>query len=250
MTKAKLHKVIRRTHRWLGVFFGIQVLLWTVGGIYFSWTNISHIKGDDIRREEPPLALEAAEIPPAQAIQTIKAADTVQQIKSVQLVTVLDSVFYQVVFNNGQRSKARLVNAISGNLKPVLSGNESAAVAKRSLKATGEVTKIDLVTSVNGHHEYRNKPLPAYAITFNGAINSTVYVSPELGTVQSLRNGQWRVYDVLWMLHTMDYRNRSDFNNWLLRFFSVASLLSVLSGFALYIISKKKKRKPNTADNV
>ena len=31
---------IRKTHRYLGVFIGLQFLAWTVSGLYFSWTDL------------------------------------------------------------------------------------------------------------------------------------------------------------------------------------------------------------------
>ncbi|NJO25653.1 MAG: hypothetical protein HC867_07680, partial [Bacteroidia bacterium] len=193
------------------IFFGIQLLLWTVSGIYFSWTNIKHIKGDDIRKEEPYLNLSKAVISPVVAIQTISNKDTVIAVQAVQIISVLDSFYYQVIFNNEYRTKARLVNVTTGCLRNLLDETEAIAVAKSRLSTAGAVTGIKYVSKVSSGHEYRNKPLPAYAITFDGAINSTVYVSTELGTVQSLRNSDWRIYDVLWMMHTMDFNDRSNF---------------------------------------
>ena len=37
---------IRKTHRYLGLFIGIQFLAWTISGLYFSWTNLDEIHGD------------------------------------------------------------------------------------------------------------------------------------------------------------------------------------------------------------
>ena len=34
-------------HRWLSVLIGIQLLLWTVSGLIFSWNPISQIRGED-----------------------------------------------------------------------------------------------------------------------------------------------------------------------------------------------------------
>jgi hypothetical protein len=96
------------------------------------------------------------------------------------------------------------------------------------------------IAATDGHHEYREKPLPAYAITFDQPANTTVYVSAELGNVQSFRNNQWRIFDFLWMLHVMDFENRDNINNWLLRAFSVFGLITLLSGFTLFFITSKK----------
>jgi hypothetical protein len=70
-----------------------------------------------------------------------------------------------------------------------------------------------------------------------------VYVSSQLGTFQAVRHNQWRAFDFLWMLHTMDYKSRDDINNWLLRGFSIFGLLTVLSGFLLYFISSSTVRR-------
>ena len=51
VTKQTAHK-IRKTHRYLGLFLGIQFLCWTSSGIYFSWTDIDNIHGDHFKNTE------------------------------------------------------------------------------------------------------------------------------------------------------------------------------------------------------
>jgi hypothetical protein len=77
-----------------------------------------------------------------------------------------------------------------------------------------------------------------------------LYVSSEFGRVESFRNNKWRLFDLLWMMHTMDYKQRDNFNNWLLRAFSIFGLLTIFSGFALFWVSSKtirRKRKKGGA---
>lgn len=50
MTKRKIIKLNRKWHRYLGVVLGIQFLLWTLGGLYFSWTDIDEIRGDNLKK--------------------------------------------------------------------------------------------------------------------------------------------------------------------------------------------------------
>jgi hypothetical protein len=104
------------------------------------------------------------------------------------------------------------------------------------------VKRVEYVTTTDGHHEYRGQPLPAFAVTFESPSNTTIYVASELGTVQKFRNNQWRVFDFLWMMHTMDYKGRDNLSNWLLRIFSIAGLLTILSGFILFWVSQKRSR--------
>ena len=46
---------LRRLHRYMGVTIGIQFLLWTIGGLYFSWSDMDEIHGDYQRRPVPLL---------------------------------------------------------------------------------------------------------------------------------------------------------------------------------------------------
>jgi hypothetical protein len=60
--------------------------------------------------------------------------------------------------------------------------------------------------------------------------------------VETFRNNKWRIFDFLWMGHTMDYKSGDNFNNFLLRTFSLFGLVTILSGFALYFVSSKTIR--------
>lgn len=242
MSKAKLHRLIRKAHRYLGVIFGIQFLFWTLGGLYFSWTNIKQIRGEDIRKEEPSLLLDSSTVSLSAIISQVKINVPVHHIKSATLADVLGKLYYQITYHDGTKIKTQLANAQTGELRLPLSEQEAVAVAKSRLKKQGTVKEIRYLTAADGHHEYREKPLPAYAVTFSGTINTTVYVSTELGTVQSFRNSRWRVFDFLWMLHTMDYQNRDNINNWVLRIFSALGIITIISGFVLYAISSKKRK--------
>jgi uncharacterized iron-regulated membrane protein len=91
--------------------------------------------------------------------------------------------------------------------------------------------------------------LPGSLLLTSPRTNSTVYVSAELGTFQAIRHNQWRVFDFLWMLHTMDYQGRDNFGNILLKAFSVFGLFTVLSGFALYFVSSPSLKKLKTKIN-
>jgi len=55
MAKSKQY-YIRKSHRILGVLLGIQFMLWTIGGLYFSWNNIDEVHGDMLRKRVPLLS--------------------------------------------------------------------------------------------------------------------------------------------------------------------------------------------------
>lgn len=51
------------------------------------------------------------------------------------------------------------------------------------------------------------------------------------------RNRIWRLYDFFWMLHIMDYDERENFNNPLIRAFAATGLLFALSG--LFLVAQR-----------
>ena len=243
MKRAELHRKIRKSHRYLGVALGVQFLFWTLGGLYFSWSDLDDVHGDHQKAHLHPVGGNVLLAPLSDVLQKLKAKDTVNFIFDTRLIQVLSDPVYQITYSkeHDRGKKIQLANAVSGELRPALSRTEAIQVAQGSFTDEAKVKSVEYLTTTNGHHEYRKEPLPAYAITFDHPSNTTVYVSTELGTVQKFRNNKWRVFDVLWMLHTMDYQTRDHFGNWVLRAFSVLGLLTVFSGFWLFWLSRKKK---------
>ena len=48
--KQKWALKIRKAHRDLGIFLGIQFIFWTLSGLYFSWTDINEIRVDHLKK--------------------------------------------------------------------------------------------------------------------------------------------------------------------------------------------------------
>ncbi len=247
------HFYIRKTHRFLGVFLGVQFLLWTLGGLYFSWSNLDEVHGDFEKKSPPLLSSNISLVSPSAVLDSIKKVHNFDSVVTIQLIEILGKPFYQVRcvakkhkaenHKHEMQSINHLADAETGRLRSPLSKEEAIAVAKLRFNGTPKVKSVEYVTNTNGHHEYRESPLPAYAVTFDNSANTTVYVTSELGTVQKFRNNKWRMFDFLWMMHTMDYNGRDDFGNILLRIFSLVGLITVISGFALYFVSSKNFRK-------
>jgi hypothetical protein len=235
---------IRKVHRYLGLFIGIQFLGWTISGLYFSWNNIDNVHGDHLRKNPHYISANDSVVSPSVAIQSLKSTTSVDSIHSIQLISLVGKPLYQIAYFSGHtgdvhlHSHYALANATDGKLRSSLTEEESVALAKDYVIPSAEVSEVTLLQNTNGHHEYRERPLPAYAVSFKDP-DCTVYISTERGTFQTIRHDQWRAFDFLWMFHTMDYANRDDFNNWLLKTLSVFGLLTVISGFALYFISSR-----------
>lgn len=220
---------IRKTHRYLGIFIGIQFLMWTLSGIYFSWTDIDEIHGDQFRNLEYQSKSFDNLISPSE----LKVAAGVM---TIELRDINNLPYYWV-------NKKHLYSAYDGKLKKGITKAEALYITKNYIKNDLEVTSIEQISKVDKHHEYREKLLPAYVISFASDEALKAYVSVSDGKFQTLRHRDWRWFDFLWMTHTMDYQSRDNFNTILLRSFSLLGLTTVLSGFLLWYISSPTVRK-------
>lgn len=236
---------VRRIHRYLGLFIGIQFVLWTAGGLYFSWTDLDEIHGDHLRTPRPRLRAEGALVSPSQVLDAIRRSEPVDSIASVELVRVLDVPAYRLAYytrtSQGAARRVRLADARTGALRPPVSRDDAIRMARAEFAHPAPVRAVEYLTpaSVGAHHEYREQPLPAWAVSFDHPSGATAYVGAETGAVVRIRHGQWRTFDFLWMLHTMDYQGRDDFNNLVLRAFSVLGLVTVASGFVLFGLTSR-----------
>lgn len=255
MAKSK-HYYIRKIHRYLGVILGIQFMFWTISGLYFSWSNIDEIHGDFERRKAPLIHVSGELVSPSVVVDSLRERTSLDSIFSLQLIDILGRPVYQVRYTIPEHRKThdpsmhdaghlrvQLVDATTGRVRPPLSEPEAIRLAGTRFNGEPEVIKVVHLEKTNGHHEYRASPLPAYGVTFNNEAQTTVYIASELGTVQSFRNNKWRIFDFLWMTHTMDYNSRDNIGNTLLRVFSLFGLITVLSGFALYFVSLRRFRR-------
>lgn len=249
----------RKVHRYLGLFIGIQFLLWTLGGLYFSWVSLDAVHGDHLHRPPAQVPVGAALVSPSVAIRAV-ASDAsgapLDSVIGVEMVNLLGVPTYRISYRGGgagARREARLVDASTGAPRPAVSRDEAIRMATTAYAGTSPVASVEYLTAadVGRHHEYREQPLPAWAVRFADGEGATAYVAAELGEVRRIRNTRWRTFDFLWMLHTMDYRGRDDFNNVVLRAFSVLGLLTVLSGFTVFALTspaiRRRRRTPATA---
>jgi hypothetical protein len=243
MKRLNYKYLIRKSHRYLGIFIGIQFLLWTLGGLYFSWTNIDEIRGEDLIKHHHAVDSNQNFISPKAVIEEIKRSKAVFGIEKFQLVEILGEPFYEIKYESSDKKQESVVaNALDGKVRAAISEDEAGKIASYSLKKPLRIRQIEyLAENVGGHHEYREKPLPAWAVTFEDDL--TVYLSAQTGQIGAFRTNKWRLFDFLWMLHTMDFEGRDNINNYLLRGFSLLGIVTILSGFLLFFTSSKLLKK-------
>jgi uncharacterized iron-regulated membrane protein len=235
---------IRRTHRYLGVFIGIQFILWTVGGLYFSWTDLDEIHGDHLRaRSQIDFSVPDGSASPDQIVNTVRSLFGPTRITRIYFVKVLGSYYYAIEHEMDGKRSTVLLSVEDASIRPAISSTEARQIAMDALANPSEPFDLVYLSSetVSKHHEYREQPLPAWLASFEN--NVSVYLSAETGQVHAVRTNKWRVFDFLWMLHTMDFQGRDNINNYVLRGFSILGLVTVLSGFSLFLVSSRSLRK-------
>ena len=229
MVNRKTAKWIRKSHRYLGIFLGIQFLMWTISGMYFSWTDIDEIHGDQFKKQEQKQMVFSDLLGTGQL-------NSMQPIQSLELLEIAEEPYYWI-------NEAKLYNAKTGEGKEGITKEEAQEVAQRYMLPELKIAAIKRIEEVGNHHEYRGRPLPAYEISYETPQNLKAYVAVENGAFQTVRHRDWRWFDFLWITHTMDYQGRDNFNTIVLRAFSLLGLITVLSGFLLWYISSPTLRK-------
>lgn len=232
--------ILRKLHRWLAIVIGFQIMAWVAGGIYFSWTDLGWIHGDHLLSKPDPAIPEAIDLANlASLLAQIQSQTSADRWQSINFIQILDEPVISVRFQVGGKSRIALFSARSGRRIPPLNRKQAEQIAQRAFVPQVPVRRVEFLAKTSRTHEYRGKSLPAFAVTFDYPGAPTVYVAAETGQITAIRHDGWRLFDFLWMLHTLDFKSRDDINNPWLRGLSLAGLIVVFSGYGLFLISHR-----------
>ena len=238
-------RIVRKTHRWAGLIIGIQLLLWTVSGFYFSLIPIEEIHGDHLAM--PAAGFEPASLenfqPPGLALNPFMSQHPAAVIKSVSLEHMRGRDVYRLHAELNGKPVNRLVDAHTGRPVEMMQTTEAELIAAQLVKFSASVNSIDLLESAENNSEYRGRVLPLYRLSYAHESNIRLYLDAWTGELVARRTSYWRGFDFLWMLHIMDYAERDDFNNNFLRVFAFSAIIFVLSGFLLWLLSSRWMQK-------
>jgi uncharacterized iron-regulated membrane protein len=229
----RTHVIARKTHKWLGLFVGIQVVIWSLSGLYMTAVHIDMIHGDHLIRSLPKQTVDAAGLMDP---LTVVAAN---QGQGVRLTWMRDRPAYVVKGHAGET----VFDARTG--MPVMPPTEAEirSIAKATYAGNEPIAMAALITDLPG--EVRGRKPPLWRVEFDHWNRPTLYFSPTTGEPVSRRHELWRIFDFVWMFHIMDFDERENVNNPLLRAFTWGAVLMALSGAWLlfYAFPKKKKKK-------
>lgn len=192
---------IRKIHRYLSIFIAVQLLLWTVSGIYFAFNKIEMVRGEQYRL---PLEIE---------------------------YRIFKRLGQEIIETNDNGVKTYSTHPQNFPVD-MLSAKEAITIAKE--KTSLNPISVSLIEKVERGVEYRGRRLPMYKVSTNTDDGINIYVDSMTGDIAAIRSNSWRAWDLLWALHIMDYQDRENINNILLKIFSVLALVSSITGIVLF----------------
>ncbi|WP_262696048.1 PepSY domain-containing protein [Kordiimonas aquimaris] len=240
--KQKLHKYMATTHKWIGLFVGLQIVFWVMGGVVMSWIPIEEVRGEHkVALKVPPAIDNQLDLLSFQALSELAGRPIIQ----LGYDTLLGKTIAKIRFEDGQEIR----DAITGQLITPISKELAQTIAEADYAPDYPVSAV--IEMMENNIDYRG-PLPVWRVNFADDEKTSIYVSPVQARVVARRSSDWRLFDFFWMLHIMDYEERQDFNNPLLITFSISALVFALSGLFLlfyrfyrrdfnFILGRKKR---------
>jgi uncharacterized iron-regulated membrane protein len=209
--------IVRNTHKYLSFFISIQLLLWTISGIYFAFNKIENVRGEQYRLQSPS----------NHSFKNIEFE--IPEATSAVIKKRLDKTIIAASTNAGMR----YFDEAGDPLKKISSDEAKQIVAKNTLLNPIAVEEIN--ESKKGS-EYRGRQLPIYKVITRNVNDKEVnaYLNIFSGDIVAIRSAQWRIWDLMWGFHIMDWQERDNIDNLLLKIFSILALISSLSGILLF----------------
>ena len=206
---------MRRCHKWLGAFVGIQLLIWTLSGLFMVTVNIDDIHGNHF--------VTTASIIPQTTLIAIPP-----QFKTARSITLTQQLAKPVYIIDNQW----LIDAKTGREIPIT----REYITQRAMESfTGNKVIVSINKLAQYPDELGGRHRPIWRVDFDDQFNPSFYFSVTTATLVRKRSDLWRVYDFLWSLHIMDYQAGEDSHNTLLLIATLIAVFMLTSGIWLMI---------------
>ena len=215
--------MIRLFHKYLSLVISIQLLLWTVSGIYFAFNKIELVRGEQYLIEQKVSKL------------NLKEVESSFSGKNVNFIRRLDEWIIKVETDSGFS-----YTDLQGQNLDELNAEEVREVVRQSTNLIPLMAQR--IDKPEIRAEFRGRNLPIFKVATSTTDNINVYVDAFTGEVTAIRSDSWRIWDFLWGAHIIDYSERENINNFLIKILSILALLSSLSGIVLFFKTFKFKK--------
>ena len=229
--------IARSLHKWLGLFVGLQILIWLLTGLYMVVVNIDFIHGDTLVRHMQQKVI----MPGEDGFGLSELRSRYPDATEIGLVAVMGKTLYTVK----GASQRYLLDPENGEVLSPLNEETARAIAQYHFDGNATVVSAVLIKS-NPPMEIQTRRLPLWRIDFNDRFSTSFYIDPFTGALVTRRFQFWRIFDFMWMLHIMDYEDRQDAHNRLLVTAQIAGLIFAISGLWLLFYSFSGRREKTT----
>jgi len=231
-----MNRKLYAVHRWVSLFALLQLLAWSLSGLFFAAVPKPRVMGRAIPgAHDRPLASTAST-----SMEALLASAKTHGVGEVKRIELRGSRMGNVVIVTGSEGRVRL-DASTAEPKPV-HPEEAKITAAADQPSSPSASSIERVEK-DAPLEYRDKPLPAWRVVLADGTGTVVYVDAVTGDVTARRNDTWRIYDFLWSLHIMAYRDREDFRHPLLVIAAALATATALSGLVLWTTRIARRRR-------
>lgn len=220
--------LIRTLHKWFGLILGLQFLLWSISGAMMALIAHDKISATDTIREP------AVAVAPIDALPLAKAGEAFgAPVTGLKLRPLGEGFVYEAATPAG----VKMIDALTG--APVtIDAKRAEALAVAATVGEAKVASVAKVTE--GNLETRRLDLPLWRVEFADRDHTTVMISAATGQELARRNDAWRLWDIFWMIHIMDYTERDSFNHPLIVTVGTGVAWLALSGLILLFRSFRR----------
>lgn len=225
--------IARNLHKWLGLFVGLQILIWLASGLYMVVVDIDFIHGDSLVKNMQ----QAIKIPTSPTLSINDLKTNYPEAKQIGLQAVMGKTFYTV----STAEDRYLFDPHNGQLVSPLTEDTAKEIAIYHFNGKARIVRATLIES-DPPMEIQTRRLPLWRIDFDDRYSTSFYIDPYSGALATRRHQFWRIFDFLWMLHIMDYQERADAHNNLLKVAQITGLIFAISGIWLLVYSFTGRR--------
>lgn len=220
--RLQLTRRMRQTHNLLALVVGTQILLWMVSGLYFTLYPIETVRGTHLRA---PMEDTLTNPEPG----WVQIDSLAVGARRVTLRPWLGRSVYEVEREAG----TILYDAVTGEQLTPLDEASARAVAEANWAGRGTLVSVALVQAAPSESGRKGEPM--WRAEFEGKDTATFWITPDTGEVRAVRTGVWRLFDLMWGLHIMDWSARETISSWWMKAFAFGGLTMSLAGAWLLV---------------
>ncbi|MGB1298238.1 MAG: 2Fe-2S iron-sulfur cluster-binding protein [Psychrobium sp.] len=224
---------IVNTHRYLVLIVGIQMLLWVASGLAFNL-----LSSDKTNSEIKVNRMTSARFVP----QDINFNEIKAKFPSASRINIAATETKPLIYITGSFHDKQQLPPFTLALKnELLSREQIREIASRAINQSLPINKIELVK--DDDTEARQFKRRVWRVHYDNDNHTAVYIDAYSGKVLKAIEDTWRLRDLFWMLHIMDYQTRSDFNNPLIISAAAIAFIGSLAGGVLVFLCIRVGRK-------